>query len=90
MKCVACGGEELVEGVLFDKAYASEVGFKASGSSANSSSMLSRMFGAKVMSVYAFGCARCGHLQFGVKLNERLLKEHQSFDKAPPSVTEWI
>lgn len=88
MKCVACGGEELVEGVLFDKSYASEVGFKASGSSASGSSMLSRMFGTGVMSVWAYGCARCGHLQLGVKLSERLLKEHQSFDKAPPSVTE--
>ena len=77
MKCVACGGEELVEGVLFDKSYAGEVGFKASGSS-----MLSRMFGTGVMSVWAFGCARCGHLQLGVKLSEKLLKEHQSFDKA--------
>ena len=77
MKCVACGGEELVEGVLFDKSYASEVGFKANGSS-----MLSRMFGTGVMSVWAFGCARCGHLQLGVKLSEKLLKEHQSFDKA--------
>ena len=83
MKCVACGGEELVEGVLFDKSYASEVGFKASGSS-----MLSQMFGTGVMSVWAFGCARCGHLQLGVKLSERLLKEHQRFDEAPPSVTE--
>ena len=83
MKCVACGGEELVEGVLFDKAYASEVGFKAS-----SSSILSRMFGTGVMSVEAFGCARCGHLQLGVELSERLRKEHQSFDKAPPSITE--
>ena len=83
MKCVACGGEELVEGVLFDKAYTSEVGFKASGSS-----ILSRMFGTGVMPVTAFGCARCGHLQLGVELSERLLKEHQSFDKAPPSVTE--
>jgi hypothetical protein len=83
MKCVACGGEELVEGVLFDKAYASEVGFRASGSS-----MLGRMFGTGVMSVGAFGCARCGHLQLGVELSEKLLKEHQSFDKAPPSVTE--
>ena len=83
MKCVACGGQELVEGVLFDKTYVSEVGFKASGSS-----MLSRMFGTGVMSVGAFGCARCGHLQLGVELSERLLKEHQSFDQAPPSVTE--
>lgn len=83
MKCVACGSQELVEGVLFDKTYVSEVGFKASGSS-----MLSRMFGTGVMSVGAFGCARCGHLQLGVELSERLLKEHQSFDKAPPSVTE--
>jgi hypothetical protein len=83
MKCVACGGEELVEGVLFDKAYTSEVGFKASGSS-----MLNRMFGTGVMSVGAFGCVRCGHLQLGVELSERLLEEHQSFDKAPPSVTE--
>ena len=83
MKCVACGGDELVEGVLFDKAYVSEVGFKASGSS-----MLSRMFGTGVMSVGAFGCARCGHLQLGVELSEKLLKEHQSFDKAPRSVTE--
>lgn len=83
MKCVACGGEELVEGVLFDKGYASEVGFKASDSS-----LLSRMFGTGVMSVRAFGCARCGHLQLGVELSERLLKEHQSFDAAPPSVTE--
>lgn len=83
MKCVACGGQELVEGVLFDKTYVSEVGFKASGSS-----MLSRMFGTGVMSVGAFGCVRCGHLQLGVELSEKLLKEHQSFDKAPPSVTE--
>ena len=83
MKCGACGGEELVEGVLFDKSYASEVGFKASGSS-----RLSRMFGTEVMSVWAFGCARCGHLQLGVELSDKLLQEHQSFDKAPPSVTE--
>ena len=84
MKCVACGGEDLVEGVLFDKAYASEVGFRAS----DSSSMLNRMFGTGVMTVGAFGCARCGHLQLAVELSERLLKEHRSFDKAPPSVTE--
>ena len=83
MKCVACGGGELVEGVLFDKTYVSEIGFKASRAS-----VLSRMFGTGVMPVVAFGCARCGHLQLGVELSESLLKEHQSFDKAPPSVTE--
>jgi len=83
MKCVACGGEELVQGVLFDKAYTSEIGFKATDSS-----VLSRMFGTGVMKVGAFGCARCGHLQLGVELSEKLLKEHQSFDKAPPSITE--
>lgn len=83
MKCVACGGEELVEGVLFDKAYTSTIGFKANGAS-----ILSQMFGAGIMPVRAFGCARCGHLQLGVELSEKLLKEHQSFDKAPPSITE--
>jgi hypothetical protein len=83
MKCAACGGEELVEGVLFDKTYVSEIGFKASRSSA-----LSLMFGTGVMAVTAFGCARCGHLQLGVQLSERVRREHQHFAEAPPSVTQ--
>ena len=53
MKCAACGGEGMVEGVLFDQTYVSEVGFKASDSS-----VWSRMFGTGVMPVTAFGCAR--------------------------------
>ena len=83
MKCAACGGEGMVEGVLFDKAYVSEVGFKASGDS----SVWSRMFGTGVMPVTAFGCARCGHLQLGVRLSEEMREEHRRFDEAPPSVT---
>ena len=54
MKCTACGGEGMVEGVLFDKADVSEIGFKASDWS-----VWSRMFGIGIMPVTAFGCARC-------------------------------
>jgi len=85
MKCAACGGEGMVEGVLFDKAYVSEVGFKANASTVPS--VWSRMFGPGVMPVTAFGCARCGHLQLGVRLSEEMCEEHLRFDEAPPSVT---
>lgn len=82
MKCAACSGEGMVEGLLFDKAYVSEIGFKASDGS-----VWSRMFGLGVMPVTAFGCARCGHLQLGVKLSDEMREEHQRFDEAPPSIT---
>jgi hypothetical protein len=82
MKCTACGGEGMVEGVLFDKAYVSEIGFKASDSS-----VWRRMFGIGVMPVSAFACARCGHLQLGVSLSEEMRQEHLRFDEPPPSVT---
>lgn len=82
MKCTACGGDGMVEGVLFDKAYVSEIGFKASDWS-----VWSRIFGIGVMPVTAFGCARCGHLQLGVRLSEEMREEHQRFDEAPPSIT---
>ena len=83
MKCAACGGEGMVEGVLFDKMYVSEIGFKA-----NDSSVWSRMLGTGVMPVSAFGCARCGHLQLAVRLSEEMREEHGRFNEAPPSVTE--
>jgi hypothetical protein len=73
----------MVEGVLFDQTYVSEVGFKASDSS-----VWSRMFGTGVMPVTAFGCARCGHLQLGVRWSEEMRERHRRFDEAPPSVTE--
>ena len=83
MRCSACGGEGLVEGVLFDKTYVSEIGFKA-----KESSLWSRMFGTGVLPVTAFGCGRCGHLQLGVKFSEEMLEKHQHFDDSPPpSVT---
>lgn len=73
MKCIACGNSSLVEGRTVTEGM--DMSFRPSGDS-----KLKKAFGVGSRSVRAFGCTRCGHLQFAVDFSEDDLKKYQSFE----------
>ncbi|HKG21744.1 MAG TPA: hypothetical protein VKC34_07575 [Blastocatellia bacterium] len=74
MKCMACGGGSLVEGVL-SHSDTEKVQFRPA-----SVSLLGSLFGAGNRPIRAYGCARCGHLQLAVDFTEEDLEKYQSFE----------
>lgn len=74
MHCTACGSTSLVEGELVHSD-GDTTRFSPSGDS-----KLKRAFGIGSRPVRAYGCPRCGHLQFAVEFSEDDLKKYQSFE----------
>ena len=74
MHCTECGNPSLVEGELIhsdgDKTKFSPTG----------DPKLKRTLGMGGRPVRAYGCPRCGRLQFAVEFNEDDLKKYQSFE----------
>jgi hypothetical protein len=85
MKCIACGGEGLVEGVLASGSGTDDVRFRPADRS-----YLKRFLGLGSKSVRAYGCVRCGHLQLGVEFDEEDLRRFLEFEGQQPSVLERI
>jgi hypothetical protein len=74
MKCVACGNQYLVEGVL------THSDGEATKFSPADDPKLKRALGMGGRKVRAYGCARCGHLQLAVDFSQEDLKRYQSFE----------
>ena len=72
MHCTACGSSSLVEGKIVTEGM--DMSFRPSGDS-----KLKRALGIGSRSVRAYGCPRCGHLQFAVEFSEDDLRKYQSF-----------
>jgi hypothetical protein len=85
MKCVACGGEGLVGGVLASGSGTDDVRFRPADSS-----YLSKFLGLGSKTVRAYGCVRCGHLQLAVEFNEEDLRRFLEFEGQQPSILERI
>ncbi len=85
MKCVACGGEGLVEGVLASGSGTDDVRFRLADSS-----YLTKFLGIGSKPVRAYGCVRCGHLQLAVEFNEEDSRRFLEFEGQQPGVLERI
>jgi hypothetical protein len=85
LKCVACGSESLVEGAVASGSGTDDLMFRP-----GPQSFLKAMFGIGSRPVRAYGCARCGHLQLGVKFTEEDLRRFLEFDGQQPGVLERL
>ena len=85
MKCVACGGESMVEGRVAYGRGADELRFTP-----GDKSFLKTMFGVGSRPVRGYGCARCGHLQLAVEFDEDELRQFLEFEGQQPSVLERL
>ena len=84
MKCVGCGSSALVEGYL-QSDDASTFGFQL----VDVGSMRS-MLGIGRRKVRAYGCIRCGNLQFGVDFTDKDRQRYQQFEGTQPAVLDRI
>lgn len=85
MKCVACGSESLVEGRVASGKVTEDLRFRPADNS-----YLKTILGLGSRLVRAYGCARCGHLQFVVDFNEEDLRRFLEFEGQQPSVLERL
>lgn len=85
MKCIACGGEGLVEGMLASASGTDAVCFMPAGSSS-----LKKFLGLGSKPVRSYGCVRCGHLQLAVEFEEDDLRRFLEFEGQQPSVLERL
>jgi hypothetical protein len=85
MKCVACGGEGLVEGALASGSGTDDTRFRPADSS-----YLKKILGLGSKPVRAYGCVHCGHLQLAVEFDEEDLRHYLEFEGQQPSVLERL
>ena len=85
MKCVACGSGSLVEGAVASGSGTDDLMFRP-----GTNTFFKTMFGIGSRPVRAYGCARCGHLQLGVKFTEEDLRKFLEFDGQQPGVLERL
>ena len=86
MKCLACGAENMVEGVLIEPTGGGgEISFKP-----DDTPLLKRILGMGTRPVRAQGCAHCGHLQLSVRFNDEDRERRQRFEGEQPSVLERL
>ena len=85
MKCVACGGEGLVEGVLAAESGTDDVRFRPTDGSS-----WRKYLGLGSKNVRAYGCVRCGHLQLAVEFDEEDSRRFLEFEGQQPSVLERL
>lgn len=83
MKCVSCGGTNLVEGAV-PLTPKDELKFNPIGRS-----FKDRMFmsGRKV---HSYACLHCNHLQFAVDFESGDLERYQEFEGTQPSILERL
>ena len=85
MKCIACASTNLIEGSIQDNAGSTKEYFKPKNVSA-----LKAAFGYGVREITAFGCVRCGNLQFIVNFTEEDKNVHLNFEGQQPDLLERI
>lgn len=85
MKCIACGSESLIEGIVRDSA-GGEVRFYPS----DRSLLQQLLFSSGTRGVRAYGCVHCQNLQFAIDFKEGDLERYQQFEGEQPSVLERI
>ena len=85
MKCVACGGERLVEGKVASGHGGDDLTFRP-----EDGSYLKAALGIGARPVRGYGCARCGHLQLIVKFTEEDLRRFLEFEGEQPSILERL
>ncbi len=74
MHCIACGNSSLVEGELAHSDGATTLFIPTD------QSKLKRAFGIGGRPIRAYGCPRCGHLQFQVEFTADDLQKYLSFE----------
>jgi hypothetical protein len=84
MTCVGCGSTALIEGNLQGSQDGSRIDFQLADAGP-----LKRLFGSG-RKVHAFGCIRCGHLQFSVQFTDKDRQRYQQFEGAQPGVLDRI
>lgn len=85
MRCVACGGEGLVEGALASASGTDAVRFMPADGS-----HWKKFLGLGSRPVRAYGCVHCGHLQLAVEFEEEDLGRFLEFEGRQPSVLERL
>ncbi|HMQ03571.1 MAG TPA: hypothetical protein PKD26_06620 [Pyrinomonadaceae bacterium] len=84
MKCLACGSESLVGGILFDS-NGSKIYFKL-----DETPVWKSLFGVGTRGILGYGCVHCGHLQFAVDFSDKDKQRYQQFEGEQPGVIERI
>ena len=86
MKCLACGAENMVEGVLIElTSGGGSIHFKP-----DDTPLLKRLLGMGTRPVRAQGCTHCGHLQLSVRFSDEDRERRQRFEGEQPSVLERL
>jgi hypothetical protein len=85
MKCVACGGESLVQGKVGAGAGSDNVRFRPADNP-----YLKTMLGLGSKAIRAYGCVHCGHLQLAVEFDEEDTRRFLEFEGQQPSVLERL
>lgn len=84
MTCLACAGSALVEGHLQSED-ASRIGFQPADAGP-----MRRLFAIGRRTIRAYGCIRCGNLQFAVEFTNEDRQRYQQFDGMQPDVLDRI
>lgn len=92
MKCVACGSESLVEGVITPMDSTESVHFTPNYISKFKAMLgiFKAMLGTGPRNVRAYGCVRCGHLQLAVAFSEDERQHLLKFEGQQPGVLERL
>ena len=85
MKCLACGSEALVAGIVMNGSDGSNPVFKI-----DEVSLWKSLFGIGTRSIRAYGCVHCQHLQLAVDFTEKDLQRYQQFEGEQLGVLERI
>ena len=84
MTCTGCGSTALVQGHLQSGGDGSGINFQL-----DDAGVMRRLF-ASGRQIHAYGCIRCGHLQFGVEFTDKDRQRYQEFEGMQPGVLERI
>jgi predicted nucleic-acid-binding Zn-ribbon protein len=85
MNCIACNSSNLVEGSILDNGGSSKEYFKFV-----EVSDWKAAFGIGTRDVVAYGCVRCGNLQFIVNFTDEDKKRHLKFEGQQPDLLRRI
>ena len=85
MKCLACGGESLVGGTVYDNSSVGNAVFKL-----DDVPIWKSLFGLGTRNVRAHGCVHCGHLQLSVDFSEKDRLRIQQFEGEQPGILERL
>jgi hypothetical protein len=84
MTCVGCGSTALIQGHLQSGGDGSTINFQL-----DDAGLMRRLF-TSGRQVHAYGCIKCGHLQFAAAFTDKDRERYQEFEGMQPSVLERI